>query len=214
MKRLLFAAVLLLPLLAARFASAEEHHKAEAEPGAKAEEHAGGHEAAHGEEHSSFSLLPVILLQVFAFVLLMLALKKFALPVLAGMLKERQDRIAQTYDKLEKEKAELARLTKVAQEKLAGIEKEAAAKLEAAVKEGTAQRAAILEEAGAAAARLLAKAKTEIEMERAKAIEEIRQEMVRLSLEAAERLVKSQLNATKQEELVEKFIAELERVKA
>ena len=38
--------------------------------------------------------------------------------------------------------------------------------------------------------------------------------MVRLSLEAAERLVKSQLTASKQEELVERFIAEIEKVRA
>ncbi len=217
MRKWFLAAVLAVPLFAARVLPVSAEHAeaekpAEAEHGAAAEHAAEGHGAAHHE--SPFTVTKVVLLQLLAFVLLYVALKKWAFPVLAGMLKERADNIRDTYAKLEKEKEELARLTKLAQEKLAGIEKEAQAKVDAAVREGTAQKQAILDEAGASAARLLAKAKSEIEVERAKAVEEIRQEMVRLSLEAAERLVKSQLTASKQEELVERFIAEIEKVRA
>jgi F-type H+-transporting ATPase subunit b len=218
MKRWLLAALLVLPLFAARVLPVSAEHAE-----APAESHGGTTAApAHGGgggEHEGYfdangGVVKVVIFQSIAFVLLFLALKKWAFPVLAKMLQDRADKIRDTYAKLEKEKEELARLTKFAQEKLAGIEKEAQAKVEAAVRDGNAQKAAILEEAGVAAARILAKAKSEIEMERAKAIEEIRQEMVRLSLEAAERLVKQQLTAAKQDELVERFIAEIEKVRA
>ncbi|MCE9583362.1 MAG: F0F1 ATP synthase subunit B [Planctomycetes bacterium] len=221
-KWLLALAIVALPLFAARPVLVFAEH-AEAEPGAHVAEHEGGEAAAeHGahaehppgyyDEHGGW--VRVVLFQLIAFVLLFVALKKWAFPALAGMLKERADKIRDTYAKLEKEKEELARLTKLAQDKLAGIENEAKAKVEAAVREGTAQKAAILSEATSSAARILAKAKSEIDMERAKAIEEIRQEMVRLSLEAAERLVRQQLTNSKQDELFDRFVSELEKVKS
>lgn len=222
-KFLLGVVVLTVALFAARPALVFAEH-AEATPGAHGAEATPGSAEAHGsegghEEHKGYfeengGIVKVVALQVIAFVLLFVALKKFAFPVLAKMLSDRADKIRDTYAKLEAEKAELARLTKQAQEKLAGIEREAQARLDAAVQAGTAQRTAILEEATAAAVKILAKAKSEIEVERAKAIEEIRQEMVRLSLDAAERLVKQQLTASKHEELVERFITELDKVKA
>ncbi|MEK7467671.1 MAG: F0F1 ATP synthase subunit B [Planctomycetota bacterium] len=208
-RKWLLAALLVLPLFAARGLPVSAEHSDAATP---VEQHDNIHHAGYFELNGG--LVKVLIVQVIAFVLLYLALKKWAFPVLAGMLKARADKIRDTYAKLEKEKEELSRLTKMAQEKLAGIEKEAQAKVDAAIRDGNAQKAAILEEAGTAAARILAKAKSEIEMERAKAIEEIRQEMVRLSLEAAERLVKQQLTASKQEELVERFIAGIEKVRA
>lgn len=170
--------------------------------------HGGDYFAEHG------GLVRVLVAQAIGFILLFLALKKWVLPVLGRMLQARADGIRDTYAKLDREKEELARLTKAAQDRLAGLEKETQERIAAAVAEGSAQKKAILDEAGAAAARILAKAKAEIEVERAKAVEEIRQEMVRLSLEAAERLVRQQLTASKQEELVERFIAEIEKVRA
>lgn len=207
-------AMVALPLLAAWPAHASEQ-PSEAPPGAASHEASGGHGAHEkGWFEENGGLVKVIAVQVLAFVLLLAALKKWVIPVIGRMLNERAENIRETYAKLEHEKAELERLTKLAQEKLAGIERETAAKIDAAVKEGGAQREAILSEATSAAERILAKAKSEIEVERAKAVEEIRQEMVRLSLEAAERLVKQQLTPAKQEELVERFISELEKVKA
>lgn len=217
MRKWFLAVVLAVPLFATRVLPVSaEHAEAEKPPAGTAAPAAHGAAARDGAAHheSTFTVAKVVILQLVAFVLLFLALKKWAFPALAGMLNERANNIRDTYAKLEKEKEELARLTKLAQDKLAGIEKEAQAKVEAAVREGTAQKQAILEEAGASAARLMAKAKSEIEVERAKAIEEIRQEMVRLALEAAERLVKQQLTASKQDELVERFIAEIEKVRA
>lgn len=208
-RKWLLAALLVLPLLAARALPLFAEHAEAATP---VEQTDNLHHVGYFEQHGG--LVKVLIVQVIAFALLYLALKKWVFPILARMLKDRADKIRDTYAKLEKEKEELARLTKMAQEKLAGIEKEAQAKVEAAVRDGNAQRQAILEEAGTAAARILAKAVSEIAVERAKAIEEIRQEMVRLSLEAAERLVKQQLTASKQEELVERFIAEIEKVRA
>lgn len=213
-RKWLLATALLLPLLAARTAYAEhaENPEAEKTAGGHEGEKQGGHEG--GGHEGTFSIGKVFVLQLIACLLLYLALRKWVFPILARMLNERSKKIEETYAKLERERKELDLLLETARSKLAGIEKEAQEKLDAALKEGTAQKAAILEEAGAAAARLLGKAKSEIEVERAKAIEEIRQEMVRLSLEAAERLVKQQLTAAKQDELVERFIAEIEKVRA
>jgi F-type H+-transporting ATPase subunit b len=213
MKRLLAAVIISCVALVGTALASD---KAEAEPGRESAEARG--EEGHGGGHSNFfldhgGLVKVLIVQVIAFALLFLALKRWAFPFIAKALGDRVARIRETYDKLDAEKREVERLRKEVSNRLAGIEREAAAKVEAAVREGTAQKESILAEAESAAARLLAKAKTEIEMERAKAIEEIRQEMVRLALEAAERLVRQQLTAAKQDELFDRFVSELERVR-
>lgn len=206
MKRI--ALVLVLAFAPACLAMEAESTHPEVE---KTDHAAAGHEEHHA---SPFALWKVIVVQVIAFVILLMILKKLALPIIAKGLGDRQKHIEETYRKLEAEKAEIERLTKLMQEKLAGIENEARAKTEAAVKEGTEQRKAIVAEAEGAAARILAKAKAEIEMERARAIEEIRQEMVRLALESAEKICRAQMNAARQEAMVERFIDEIDRVKA
>jgi F-type H+-transporting ATPase subunit b len=211
MKRLLlFAALSLVPSLAAR----AEH--AEAPPGGTAgEKDAHSGDGGHHEYHlDTKSWIRFLVVQGLGFALLLALLFKLVIPVLRKALDERAERIRVTYEKLEKEKAELDRMTAEAERRLAGIEAEAKAKSEAAVREGAAQKAALVAEAEASAFRILAKAKTEIEMEHAKAIEEIRLTLSRLAMDAAERIVREQLTPQKQEELIERFISDIDRVKA
>lgn len=186
-------------------------------PAQAADDHgAAGHSEGHAAEHheSPFQLWKVLVVQGLAVLLVFLALKKWAFPIMSKALNDRIAGIRDRYEALEKEKSEVQRLQRDIRERLAGIEAEAKARVDAAVREGESQKAAIVSDAGAAADRLLNKARAEIEIERAKAVEEIRQEMVRLSLEAAERIVREQLSPARQEELIEKFIGDLEKVKS
>lgn len=149
--------------------------------------------------------------QVVIFLALLGILYKFFWGRIYTHLAQRETSIKETFEKIERDKAEVERLTKEYGEKLAGIEKEAHAKMQEAVKEGAALRARMVSDAQSEASASLDKAKREIAIEKEKAIEQLRGEVIRLTLKAAERVIQETMTPEVHGKIVDRYLADLEK---
>lgn len=155
----------------------------------------------------------VVLSQVLAFLVLFFIIWKFLFKRIGAAMDARTQEIQSTFDKIEKDKAEVERLTQEYQGKLTNIEKEAYERIQKAVQEGLQTKNEIVAQAQAQAQKTMEKARGEIEREKDKALLELRQEVVKLSLHAAERLVDTTMNAQTHGKLVDQFLAEVEKTR-
>ena len=155
----------------------------------------------------------VVLVQIVAFLLLFWILKKFLFTRIAEHMQSRSEEIKNTFDKIEKDKQEVERLTKEYQQKIAEIEKEAYAKIQEAVKEGISAKNEIVTQAQTQAQKELKKAKDEIGREKEKAILELRNEVINLSLKAAEKLLDTSMDEKTNSKLVDKFLTDIEETR-
>lgn len=175
-------------------------------------------EEAHGKEGEKHDEKPPLLnpvalgVQVVIFLALLAILYKVLWKRIHTHMEQRATSIKDTFDKIERDKAEVERLTREYGDKLAGIEREANAKLQEAVKEGQAARARMIAEAQAESAAALDKAKREIGIEKEKAVEELRGEVVRLTLKAAERVIEQTMTPEIHGKLVDRYLKDLDDV--
>ena len=86
--------------------------------------------AAGGED-----ALRTLFIQALAFLFLLYLLKRFVYPHLKGALVKRSEGIRETYEKIERDTAEIKAKTAEAQQKLAAISKEARRRMEAALEQ-------------------------------------------------------------------------------
>ena len=154
-----------------------------------------------------------ILTQALAFAILLFILKKLAWKPVLQLLQDRRDKIASSFEEIEKTKAELASLKTEYDKKISYIEEEARAKLEAVVQDGKKLSREIQETARNQAKEILDKAKEDITLEAEKAQDTLRKEIAGIVSQATERLIHEKLTEKKDEELILRFIKELEESK-
>lgn len=155
--------------------------------------------------------LQVILILVINFIILFLVLKKFLFTRVLEHLDSRKKEIEGTFDKIEKDKTEITRLSQEYQNKLSQIEKESYQKIQEAVKEGLSAKTDIISEAHLQSDNILRKAKEEIEMEKQKALKELRNEIASLAIHAAERVIEKELDEKTNIKIVSSFLDEIEQ---
>ena len=151
------------------------------------------------------------IVQVVAFLLLVLILVKFVGPVLKKMLADRTQGIEGTFARVEKETADARRELEETKRRLADVDREARRREEAAAADAEATRKQALADAQAAAQSLLEKARREIQTERDKAVLELRREAEHLTLEAADHLLKSAVTDGVHQKLVDGYLAKLDK---
>jgi F-type H+-transporting ATPase subunit b len=157
--------------------------------------------------------IPEILTQAFAFILLVVVLKKFAWKPLLKMLDDRREKIRTGLDDIDKTKEEVSALKTDYERSRANIEEEARGKLQQAVDEGRKIAHDIQEKAREEARGVLDKAKSDIELEADKAKVTLRNEIANLTLLATEHLIKKKMDEKKDKELVLDFIKDVENIK-
>ncbi len=148
---------------------------------------------------------------IVAFAIVFLVMWKFAVPAMKKLMAERQAAIAGQIKEAENAKQEAQSLLADYKTQVAGAKSEANTIVEDARKAAEAVRADVLAKAEDEAAAIRAKAHAEAEAEKGRALQEARVEVANISVNLAEKVVGASLDTDRQKNLVEQYLAELER---
>ena len=162
-----------------------------------------GAAAGHGAVNSGD-----IIFQLVAFILLMLLLRIFAWGPLMGVMKQREEHIANEIDQAEKRRQEAEKLLEEQRELLKQSRQEAQTILENARKLAEEQKEQIVASARAEAERVKEAAKQEIEREKEQAVAAIREQLASMSVMIASKVIEKELSVADQEKLINEYIKE------
>ncbi|WP_243291970.1 F0F1 ATP synthase subunit B [Bacillus sp. FJAT-47783] len=150
-----------------------------------------------------------ILFQLIAFLILLALLKKYAFGPLMGMMKKREDHIANEIRSAEQKHEEVKKLAEEQRELLKKARQESQELVENAKKIGEQQKEDIIQTARAEANRLKEAARQEIEQEKEQAVAALREQVASLSVLVASKVIEKQLNEKEQEKLINDYIKEV-----
>jgi F-type H+-transporting ATPase subunit b len=154
-----------------------------------------------------------VLVQLAAFMIVFLTLKKFAWKPLLGSLQAREDRIKAEFDKIEMAAKDVEALKREYAAKMQKIEDDARAKIQEAVEDGRRVAKEIQEKARAEAQASFEKSKENLEMEIAKARVELRRDIAALAVSTSERILNEKMsNDQAQQAKILDIINDLEKV--
>lgn len=155
------------------------------------------------------TMLSTILFVSVSFLVLLLALKKFAWGPVVSLMQERQDKIANDIDNAEKSKLEADKLNKQRELELKQSRTEAQ-KIIAHAKDTAENNAhSILLEAQEHATRMKKQAQEDLRIERERMIDEAKKEVADLSVEIASKILKKELSASTHQELIQSSLEKL-----
>jgi F-type H+-transporting ATPase subunit b len=157
---------------------------------------------------------PELITNILGFLLLFWGLKRFAWGPILGLLEERRERIRKDFDAAEEATQDAEGLRADYQGKLKEIDAVGRKRIEEATQDALRVAAEMKEKAREESNAILQKGQADIERERAKARVALRNDMVQMVMHGTEKILKEKVTGTKQEELVGKFIDELENVRA
>lgn len=154
-------------------------------------------------------MLSTILFVTVSFLVLLLALKKFAWGPVVDMMQAREDKIASDIDNAEKSKIEADKLGKQREMELKQSRTEAQGIITQAKETAENNAHAILLEAEEHATRIKKQAHEDLRIERERMIDEARKEVADLSVEIASKILKKELSASTHQELIQSSIEKL-----
>ena len=165
-----------------------------------------------GESGSMLSLDPAVLfLQIVAFIILFLVLRRFLFGPLLNVIQEREKEIDDALESGEKARTELERIDYERERMLDDAREEGRQHVRAAVQEGEQARGRIVGEARQEAQKIRERARETVDLERREVALQLRREVVELALLAAQRAILTQLDEEKHRQAVDDFIANLEQ---
>lgn len=150
-----------------------------------------------------------IIYQLVMFSLLLFLIKKFAWGPLMGIMKQREEHIANEIEAAEQSRVEAKKLLEEQRNLLKEARTEAQSLIENAKKQGDVQREEIIVAARAESERLKDSAKLEIEQQKEKAVAAIREQVASLSVLIASKVIEKELSAEDQEKLINEYIQEV-----
>ncbi|MDX8363698.1 F0F1 ATP synthase subunit B [Cytobacillus sp. IB215665] len=150
-----------------------------------------------------------ILAQLVIFLILLLLLKKFAWGPLMGIMKQREDHIANEITTAEQSSKEAQKLLEEQRQLLKDARKEAQELIEGAKKIGEEQKNDIVNAARIEAERVKESATQAIEQEKEQAIAALREQVASLSVLIASKVIEKELNEQDQEKLINDYIQEV-----
>jgi F-type H+-transporting ATPase subunit b len=158
------------------------------------------------------SIDPAVLgLQIVAFVILFLVLRKYLFRPLLEIMARREKEIADGLEAGERAKAELAVIGQERDRILASAREEGRQQVRQAVREGEEARERILAETRDEAQQIRQRARDSVELEREEAMLQLRRDVVDLALLAARQAVLTSLDESKHRQAIDDFVASLER---
>ncbi len=152
-----------------------------------------------------------IVTHAIGFLITLWILKRYAWKPLLALMEERRNRIINEFQTIEQEKAKVAQTAAQYETKLKEIDAERRAKLVEGVEEGKKIAADIKAQAQKEVKDLHDKTKADLEREVAKARVELRDQMVAITMTAAEKVIHEKLDDTKHRQLIDRYIAEIEK---
>lgn len=141
-----------------------------------------------------------------AIVILLVLLKFFAWDAVSGMMKKREDKIANDLDSAEQSRINAAKLEKERQDQLMNSRSEAAEIIKNAKDSGELSRQNILNETKEEVVRLKEKAHSDISIEKEAAFNEVKDDVAEISLQLAEKILGRELTAENHESLINQYI--------
>lgn len=147
-----------------------------------------------------------IIFQLLIMIILLALLKKFAWGPLMGIMKQREDHIANEIEEAEKSRVEASKLLEEQKALLKESRQEAQNMIENSKKHGEAQRQEIMATAREEAERLKETARLEIEQQKENAVAALREQVASLSVMIASKVIEKELNADDQEKLINEYI--------
>ena len=159
-------------------------------------------------------IIALLLTNIFAFLLFVFLLKKYAWGPLLAMLDARRERIKSDFDEAAKELDDAKKLRAQFDAKMSeikGIERE---KVQEAVKRGEAIAVTLEQNAREKTGEYLSKAEGEIERDVRAARLDLRKQTVDMAIMAAEKIIKEKLDDQKHRQMVEEFITRLGETRA
>lgn len=144
-----------------------------------------------------------------AFIIIFIALSKFAWPTILKAMDARENKIAEDLNAAATVRAEAEAAQSQIGEKIAEADRKAQEIVANATRDGQAERQRIVSEAQAAAQDIVAKAHANIDEERTKAMIELSGQVVDLSVEIAGKIIGEALDEEEHRELVKKYLSEM-----
>ncbi|MEG0285420.1 MULTISPECIES: F0F1 ATP synthase subunit B [Vagococcus] len=154
-------------------------------------------------------MLSTILFVSVSFLVLLLALKKFAWGPVVDMMQAREDKIASDIDNAENSRIEADKLGKQREMELKQSRTEAQGIIAQAKETAENNAHAILLEAQEHATRIKKQAHEDLRIERERMIDEAKKEVADLSVEIASKILKKELSASTHQELIQSSIEKL-----
>lgn len=168
-----------------------------------------------GEDPSTLQLIfpaPAELVYgAIAFIVVFLAVARFAMPRLNTMLDERSESIQGQMEAAERAKADAAAEKSAQADQLAAAKAEAQRIIEDAKQSAEQLRRDLIADGEAQKAAIIAQGQTEIDAERDRLLQELRSEVGTLSVQLASKIVEKELDAAAHQGLVDEYIAGLSR---
>ncbi len=152
--------------------------------------------------------LKVVAVQAAVFLFTLWILYRFLFRPVTEFTKRREQEIEDAGKDVEKNRAEVERLSADYRRRLEEIEKQAYDRLQKAIREGQAAKAEIVSKAQEEAHREMESARAAIEKEKVQAREALRAEVKRLALEAAERMTARALEPGRHEGIVDEILSQ------
>ncbi|WAA12177.1 F0F1 ATP synthase subunit B [Fervidibacillus halotolerans] len=146
------------------------------------------------------------LYQLFAFLILMYLLKRYAWEPLQKTMKDREEYVAGEIEAAEKAKKESQEILEQHRQMVKNAREEAQTFIENAKKQGEAQREEIIQTARMEAEKMKESARIEIQQEKEKAVSALREQVSSLSVLIASKVIEKELNEKDQEALIQEFI--------
>lgn len=159
-------------------------------------------------EHSGLNSGDIIF-QLLMFLILLALLRKYAFGPLMGIMKQREEHIANEIEQAEKHHQEAKKLAEEQRALMKQSRQEAQALMENARKLGEEQKEQIIAAARAEAERLKEAAKKEIEREKEQAVAALREQVASLSVLIASKVIEKELTEQDQAKLIHEYIQEV-----
>jgi F-type H+-transporting ATPase subunit b len=153
----------------------------------------------------------VIFWSLVSFGVLLLLLKKYALPELIAILEAREKTIRDSLEQAERVRREAEEAMAQYQAKLKAAQQEAQALIDAARQRAAEEAEANEQRARQEAQRLVAEARSEIDRERLQALRDIRNAAVDLTIGATEKILERNLTAADHRRMVEEAVDAMAR---
>lgn len=150
-----------------------------------------------------------LLTQAIVFLLLLLAVRKFAMGPIVAVMEKRRQHIANEISSAERNRNEAEALLAEQRRVLDEARLESKAIIDRAAKQASDEAAKIVSEAQAATERLKADASAELSREVAKAKAELREQMTSLSVLLASKIIEKELDEATQKSTVDKFLVQV-----
>lgn len=153
----------------------------------------------------------VALAQSISFVILVALLSKFLYRPVEGIMRQRQEQIANSLSGADAQRVQAESLRKEYEGHLANIADEARARLDQAVKDAEASRQRMLEAAQVEIQEMHARNQAQLALDREQLRRDLRNEMADIAVLAATKALRSQMTPTIQTAVIDQLIRELDQ---